>query len=125
MKFTVDEYFTAGYLCFYLFVPGARLGWSRPFRLKAGKDKLIGGNAHWMERTARADLPVHFIGKEAEVSQVSVFEHSGELPPGAEAPVTVRFLLGQPIEELLEVGRTWWLHEGSRKVGQARIVRLL
>jgi translation elongation factor EF-Tu-like GTPase len=48
-----------------------------------------------------------------------------ELLPGEEGNAVVKFLLGQPIEAYLEVGRKWWIHEGARKVGEATITSLV
>lgn len=48
----------------------------------------------------------------------------GKLKPGEEANVTVRFLTHQPIEQHLEIGKRWWIHEGERKIGVATIVSI-
>ncbi len=51
-----------------------------------------------------------------------VFEGKPIIEPGEEREVTVRFLINQPIEKYLDKGRIWWIHEGSRQIGQAEII---
>lgn len=46
------------------------------------------------------------------------------LEPGQEKVVTVRFLTHQPIEQHLEKGNVWWIHEGPNKVGEAKILEI-
>lgn len=43
---------------------------------------------------------------------------------GEEAHITVRFLTHQPIEQHLEIGNKWWIHEGNNKVGEAKILNV-
>ncbi|GAB5399210.1 MAG: hypothetical protein Aureis2KO_07950 [Aureisphaera sp.] len=42
--------------------------------------------------------------------------------PGETHEVTVRFLTRQPIDEYLDIGRKWWIHEGPIKVGEAEVI---
>ena len=51
-----------------------------------------------------------------------IFEGKPTIEPGEEREVTVRFLINQPIEKYLDKGRIWWIHEGSRQIGQAEII---
>lgn len=51
-----------------------------------------------------------------------IFEGQNTIEPGETKEVTVRFLLEQPIEKYLDKGRRWWIHEGSRAVGEAEII---
>jgi len=44
------------------------------------------------------------------------------LDPGNEAIVTVRFLTHQPIEQYLQIGKVWWIHEAKKRIGQAKII---
>ena len=50
------------------------------------------------------------------------FEKEWILPSETEN-VTVRFLIHGNIGELLTVKRIWWIHEGSRKIGEAEIIK--
>jgi len=51
-----------------------------------------------------------------------IFEGIPTIEPGEEREVTVRFLMNQPIERYLGKGRIWWIHEGSKQIGQAEII---
>jgi hypothetical protein len=44
------------------------------------------------------------------------------IEPGEERIVTVRFLINQPIEQYLDKGRIWWIHEAARVIGEAEII---
>ena len=46
------------------------------------------------------------------------------LQPGDEEVVTVRFPPGESIKKYLNVGQKWWIHEGSRLVGEAEILEV-
>lgn len=50
------------------------------------------------------------------------FNEAEIVNPGDEKEVTVRFLAHQSIEKYLEIGRKWWIHEGSIKIGEATIL---
>ena len=51
-----------------------------------------------------------------------VFDGQEIIEPGEEKEVTVRFIPSQPIEQYLQTGRTWWLHEGSKLIGEAKVI---
>ncbi len=51
-----------------------------------------------------------------------IFEGTPTIEPGEEREITVRFLTNQPIERYLDKGRIWWIHEGSKQIGQAEII---
>ena len=51
-----------------------------------------------------------------------VFENQDLLELGKEYEVMIRFPLVQRIERFMDKGRTWWMHEGPRKIGQAEII---
>ena len=51
-----------------------------------------------------------------------VFDGQDLIEPGEEKEVTVRFIPSQPIEKYLRTGRTWWLHEGSKLIGEAKVI---
>jgi translation elongation factor EF-Tu-like GTPase len=52
------------------------------------------------------------------------FEDQDTIEPGEQKIVTVRFLLNQPIEKYLTIGRKWWLHEGQIVIGEAEIIEV-
>ena len=52
------------------------------------------------------------------------FEKELILPSETEN-VTVRFLKHGNINELLTIGRIWWIHEGHRKIGEAEIKEMI
>jgi len=52
------------------------------------------------------------------------FEGQDTIEPGEEKLVTVRFLLNQPIEQYINLGRKWWIHEGQNCIGEAEIVEV-
>ena len=52
------------------------------------------------------------------------FDGQDTIEPGEEQLVTVRFLLNQPIEKYISVGRKWWIHEGPNVIGEAEIVEV-
>ena len=51
-----------------------------------------------------------------------VFDGQEIIEPGEEKEVNVRFIPSQPIEQYLQTGRTWWLHEGSKLIGEAKVI---
>jgi len=51
-----------------------------------------------------------------------IFEGQSTIEPGETKDVTVRFLLNQPIEKYLNKGHKWWIHEGERVIGEAKII---
>lgn len=52
------------------------------------------------------------------------FEGQDTIEPGEQKIVTVRFLLNQPIEKYISVGRKWWIHEGQAVIGEAEILEV-
>lgn len=50
------------------------------------------------------------------------FEKDKWILPGETEEVLVRFLSRQPIDEYMDIGRKWWIHEGARKIGEAEII---
>jgi len=52
------------------------------------------------------------------------FEGKELIMPGEEKEVLVRFLDHQSIRKYLQVGRTWWVHEGARCTGEAEILEI-
>jgi hypothetical protein len=52
------------------------------------------------------------------------FEGQDTIEPGEQKLVVVRFLLNQPIEKYISVGRKWWIHEGQTVIGEAEIVEV-
>ncbi len=62
------------------------------------------------------DFPTTYIG------QID-FEKE-RINPGETENVKVIFLKHQNIEELLEKGRIWWIHEGPRKIGEAEVLEI-
>lgn len=52
------------------------------------------------------------------------FEHSELFMPGESHEVIVRFLFHQPIEQYLNVGRKWWIHEGENIIGEAEVLEI-
>jgi hypothetical protein len=50
------------------------------------------------------------------------FEAQELIMPGTTAEVVVRFLFLSPLEKYLEIGRKWWIHEGSKIVAEAEIL---
>ena len=38
--------------------------------------------------------------------------------------VTVRFIHGQSIDQYINVGQKWWIHEGQKLVGEAEILEV-
>ncbi|MCD8448076.1 hypothetical protein [Tenacibaculum finnmarkense] len=45
--------------------------------------------------------------------------------PGETEIVKVRFFRHQKLEEILTKGRIWWIHEGPRKVGEAKVLEII
>ena len=52
------------------------------------------------------------------------FEHADWIMPGETKEVLVRFLSRQPIDEYLNIGRKWWIHEGPNALGEAEILKI-
>lgn len=50
------------------------------------------------------------------------FDKQEMLELGKEYEVLVRFPLIQRIERFMDKERKWWIHEGARKVGEAKII---
>jgi len=53
-----------------------------------------------------------------------VFDDQPTIEPGETRSVLVRFLIQQPIEKYLNIGRKWWIHEGARLIGEAEIIHI-
>lgn len=52
------------------------------------------------------------------------FDEESLIEPGESRIVLTRFLTSQPIEQYLNIGQKWWIHEGARKVGEAEIIKI-
>jgi translation elongation factor EF-Tu-like GTPase len=52
------------------------------------------------------------------------FGENNLLEPGTTQSVTARFLTHQPIEQYLNIGQKWWIHEGPRKIGEAEMIKI-
>lgn len=52
------------------------------------------------------------------------FDDVSKIEPGETKIVLARFLTHQPIEEHLNIGQKWWIHEGPQKIGEAEIIRV-
>ncbi len=52
------------------------------------------------------------------------FEEDCEIEPGQTKHVQARFLTHQPIEQHLNIGQKWWIHEGPNKIGEAEIIAI-
>ncbi|CAL2101807.1 conserved protein of unknown function [Tenacibaculum sp. 190130A14a] len=52
------------------------------------------------------------------------FGEGNLLAPGTTKNVTARFLTTQPIEKYLYIGQKWWIYEGSRKIGEAEMIKI-
>ena len=52
------------------------------------------------------------------------FGENNLIEPGTTQNVTARFLTHQPIEQYLNIGQKCWLHEGSRKTGKAKMIKI-
>jgi len=50
------------------------------------------------------------------------FNNPKVLELGKKYELLVRFIAIQRLERFMDVGRNWWLHEGGRKVGEAKIL---
>ena len=50
------------------------------------------------------------------------FEEPECLHPGHECNVRVRFLWTPRLEQFMEPGKLWYIHEASRKIGTAKIM---
>lgn len=63
------------------------------------------------------NFPTTYIGQ-IDFNEKSIF-------PGETKIVEVEFLKHQNIAELLNIGRVWWIHEGSRKIGEAKVLEII
>jgi hypothetical protein len=52
------------------------------------------------------------------------FGEGNLIKPGETQNVVARFLTHQPIEQYLSIGQKWWIHEGPRKIGEAKIISI-
>ena len=79
------------------------------------KNGIISGYRpnHVFEYTVDGKMDQTYIGN-------IVFDN--EIQPGEERPVTVRFLMHEPIEKYMTKGRVWWIHEGPHQIGEVEIV---
>jgi hypothetical protein len=51
-----------------------------------------------------------------------IFDNYETIEPGEEKVVTVNFHVTQPVEEYLNKGRKWFIHEGPKQIGEAEIL---
>jgi len=59
--------------------------------------------------------------KEAFMGDIT-YDGGNIIELGKEYEVIVRFLFVQRIERFMDIGRTWWINEGGRTVGEAKIL---
>ena len=45
--------------------------------------------------------------------------------PGETENVKIMFIRDQKIEELIKERGTWWIHEGERKIGEAKVLEII
>jgi len=53
------------------------------------------------------------------------FDDQPIIEPGEIKEVTVRFLIDQPLEKYLNIGQVWWIHEGLKIIGDAKIIDII
>lgn len=53
-----------------------------------------------------------------------IFNHKKLFMPRKTHEVSVRFLFHMPIEKYLNIGRKWWIHKGSKIIGEAEILEI-
>ena len=61
--------------------------------------------------------------KETFIGEIT-FKNPELINPGEERQVNVRFLDMGEIKAKLIVGKTWWIHEGSNIIGEAKILEI-
>lgn len=88
---------------------------------KGGRETGIGTGYrpnHVMEYLQNSnDFPTTYIGQ--------IDFEKDRIYPGETENVKIMFLRHQNIEELLKIGRIWWIHEGPRKIGEAEVLEIL
>lgn len=52
------------------------------------------------------------------------FDENELILPGETKGVLIRFLSRQPIDEYMNIGRKWWVHEGTKKIGEAEVIEI-
>lgn len=52
------------------------------------------------------------------------FGEDNWIEPGATQNALVRFLTHQPVEQYLNIGQKWWIHEGPKRIGEAEIINI-
>ena len=52
------------------------------------------------------------------------FDENEWILPGETKEVLIRFLSKQPIDEYMNIGRKWWIHEGPNKIGEAEAIEI-
>jgi translation elongation factor EF-Tu-like GTPase len=53
------------------------------------------------------------------------FNENEILKPNQTKIVIVEFISEQNLEKYIEIGKIWWIHEGGKKVGEAKINEVL
>lgn len=54
-----------------------------------------------------------------------IFDHTEKIYPGEAGTIQVKFPSEQNIHHFMEIGRTWWIHEGNHKMGEATIINII
>ncbi|WP_440066538.1 hypothetical protein [Tenacibaculum discolor] len=52
------------------------------------------------------------------------FDENELILPGETKEVLIRFLSRQLIDEYMNIGRKWWIHEGTKKIGEAEVIEI-
>ncbi|WP_053969899.1 hypothetical protein [Mangrovimonas sp. ST2L15] len=53
------------------------------------------------------------------------FDGQELIMPGESKEILVRFIDDPSLHKYLQVGRTWWIHEGAKQTGEAQILKIL
>ncbi|MGV3540442.1 MAG: hypothetical protein ACO1OQ_11565 [Rufibacter sp.] len=83
-----------------------------------------GGRYNWVQSGYRPNHVFEYTSNGAFKTYIGevILEEDDFILPGEEKKVRVNFLLEQPIEKYINVGRKWWIHEGRKVVGEGEIL---
>ena len=70
------------------------------------------------------EYPQDGLWKTAFVGDLVLYD--GDLYPGLQKDILVRFIKGQPIEKYIHIGRKWQFYEGpNHLIGEAEILEII
>ena len=87
-----------------------------------------GGKEHGVGTGYRPNHVIEYLPNSNDIDTFYIGQIDFEkdrINPGETEVVKVTFIRHQKLEEILTKGRIWWIHNGPRKVGEAKVLEII